>query len=643
METVLKILLVEDLTTDAELIKREIKKNDLPFIDHRVETKEDYIKALQDFKPEIILSDYSLPKFNGMQALHLRQELAPSIPFILVTGSNNEEIAVECIQNGADDYILKDNLIRLVPAMEAAINKQATIVSKKESEEALFESEELFRTAFENAAIGVCLLSTEGMFVNVNSTFCNMLGYSRDEIMQMPFNQITFSADRQIGTSFLQELNKRELNSVNFEKRYVHKLGYIVWVNISTGLVYSPKKKSQYFVSYVQDITERKKSEEQLLIAKKKAEESDNLKTAFLHNISHEIRTPLNAIVGFSALLADPLTVSEKRSRYSDIIVKSSDQLLSIISNIINISTIEAGQERLLIKDFNLNSKCRLLTEQFSVKANNQKILFECNTALSDYEANIKSDETKLVQVLTNLLDNAFKFTKQGHIYFGYELKDNYIEFYVEDSGIGIHSDMHQNIFKRFRQVENHATRLYGGSGLGLSIAKAYVELLGGKISLLSEPGKGSVFNFTIPYNKTEQDFKKEEQPDNEIRVEVKKPKTILIAEDEDLNYEYIEELLSNLNFTIIRAINGIKAVEICKSNPQLDMVLMDIKMPLMNGYEATTLIKEFRPGIPVIAQTAYSNDADKNKALECGCVDFICKPFNAESLLEKIYKQLQK
>jgi signal transduction histidine kinase len=407
-------------------------------------------------------------------------------------------------------------------------------------------------------------------------------------------------------------------------------------------------------VGFGRDITERKRSVEMLLKAKERAEESDRLKTAFLQNISHEIRTPMNAIVGFSGFLSDSDLSKEKRDYYTDIIIQSSNQLLSIITDIVNIATIEAGQEKVLEKEMNLNSMFKLLQKQFFLKARKQNIALSIKTMLPDADASIITDGTKLTEILTNLIGNALKFTKQGSINLGYNIiseqaveqglvpkQSQQLQFFVEDTGIGIPPELQEDIFKRFHQAELTANREFGGSGLGLSISKAYVELLGGKIWVDSEPCKGSIFYFTIPYKRGGQQMPKPERPMSETKTGMEEPKTLLIAEDEDNNFMLLEELLSGMNFNIIRAINGVKAVEICKGNPNIDLVLMDIKMPIMNGFDATKQIKELRPHLPVIAQTAYSTEADKNKALACGCSDFISKPFKRELLISVIHQQL--
>ena len=248
------------------------------------------------------------------------------------------------------------------------------------------------------------------------------------------------------------------------------------------------------------DITERKQMEYELMKAKEKAEESDRLKTAFLQNISHEIRTPMNAIIGFTEFLKDPYLPDDKRNEFSNIISKSSDQLLSIITDIVSIATLEAKQERISGSTVNLNNLLKVLHAQFEPKAKQKNVLLELTCGLDDDKAVIQTDNTKLIQILSNLINNAIKFTKQGHVHFGYKLAEGYLEFRIEDTGIGISPDIHELVFKRFQQAESTLSNVSGGMGLGLSISKGYVELLGGKIWVSSQPGKGSVFYFTIPY-----------------------------------------------------------------------------------------------------------------------------------------------
>jgi PAS domain S-box-containing protein len=513
------------------------------------------------------------------------------------------------------------------------------ITSAKKSELKLQTSEKSYRRLFESAKDGILILDAlTGKIVDVNPFITKMLGYSYLEIVGKELWEIGVFKNISVSKNAFIELQTKKY--IRFEDMpLVAKDGKKINVEfISNVYLVDDKKVIQ---CNIRDITERKVKEKQLLIAKAKAEESDRLKTAFLHNVSHEIRTPLNAIVGFSGFLDDPDLIPEKRIEYIDIILQSSDQLLSIIDDIIRISSIESEQEKVQDNQININQLSKLIYKQLLSKGSNKNVTLGFRSTLADEEAIIITDTTKLTQILTNLIGNALKFTQQGYVNFGYTVKDSQLEFYVEDSGIGIPLDMQDLIFNRFRQVETSVARKYGGSGLGLSISKAYAKMLGGKIWLTSELDKGSVFYFTIPYKKVNSEKLLDIPTIKGLDFEFKKPKTLLIAEDEDISFMLLEELFSDRGINIIRAINGIEAVEICKSNPHIDLVLMDIKMPEMDGYEATIRIKEFKPNLYIIAQTAYSSEADKEKAFACGCSDFMSKPLKRELLLSKINEQL--
>jgi PAS domain S-box-containing protein len=537
---------------------------------------------------------------------------------------------------------------------------------RKEAEKTLLKSEEKFRKIFDDhSAVKLLIDPYTGNIVDANKSAANYYGWSCEELIKMKIGQINILSSQEI-TKNIESIMSDNKNQFEFKQKL--KDGSIRDVEVLSSKIKIDNKDLLH--SIIHDITKRKNAEvllkeksykiesqnneyqqineelnqtnQELIIAKEKAEESDHLKTAFVHNISHEIRTPMNAIVGFSGLLNNPDLLQEDRQYYTSLIIQSSDQLLSIINDIVSIASIEAEQEKVQEDEININSICKLINDQFFPENTNPNVKFGLQTSLADDEAIIITDSTKLTQILTNLISNALKFTQDGFVYFGYTLKDDFLEFYVEDSGIGISSDMHDEIFKRFRQVETTAARTFGGSGLGLSISKAYVEMLGGHIWLSSEVGKGSVFYFTLPY-KTVNTKAIPKLPINELIVDFAESKTVLIAEDEDYNFILLEKLLADLKVIIIRAINGIEAIAVCKSNPQVDLILMDIKMPEMDGYEATKLIKEFRPNLSIIAQTAYSSEEDKNKALDCGCSDYISKPFNREMLLSKISEQLLK
>ena len=358
------------------------------------------------------------------------------------------------------------------------------------------ESEEKFRTITENSADAIFITDIEGKYIYVNNKAVDLLGYSKEELLGFTIADI--SPKNRI-EEYFQIFQQLFITGSSYsEIELVRKDGSYADTDLNAVLL-----PNGWIYGSCRDISERKKLERELINAKEKAEESDHLKTAFLHNVSHEIRTPVNAIVGFSGFLDDPGLVPDKRNQYIDIIIQSSEQLLAIIDDIISIAAIEAGQEIIQVDEININLICRLVHEQFSSKANDKSIKLSLKTVLADDEAVINTDAAKLTDILSNLIDNAIKFTHHGYVNFGYMVKDNQLELYVKDSGIGISSDMQEKIFSRFRQVEITDTRTFGGSGLGLSISKAYVEMLGGKVWLTSELGEGSVFYFTIPYKNT--------------------------------------------------------------------------------------------------------------------------------------------
>ncbi|HUW06267.1 MAG TPA: ATP-binding protein [Williamwhitmania sp.] len=515
------------------------------------------------------------------------------------------------------------------------------VTKRKRADDKLHASEVRYRRLFEAAQDGILILDAiSGEIVDVNPFITNMLKYSHQELLGKELWEIGAFKNIVASKEGFVELQKEEY--IRFEDMPLEtKAGKLISVEFISNVYLADNKK--VIQCNIRNISERKLAEEQLLIAKNRAEESDRLKIAFLHNISHEIRTPMNAIVGFAGFLDDPNLLPEKRKQYTDIIIQSSDHLLSIISDIVSIASIEAGQENILEDEVNINLVGKFIQDQFCLKSANPNVALRFQASLADDKATIVTDATKFKQILTNLVGNALKFTNQGHVNFGYKLNENQLEFYVEDSGIGISPDMYEEIFKRFRQVETDSARKYGGSGLGLSLSKAYVEMLGGKIWLVSEMDKGSVFYFTLPYEQEKLNDLSDDLSAKSLAFELKKPVTLLIAEDEDSNFMLIEEFLSEQMITIIRVINGTDAVALCKSNSNIDMVLMDIKMPEMDGFEATNQIKRFRPNLPIIAQTAYAGDVDKNRALAYGCSDYICKPYKKEMLLAKVYEFLPK
>lgn len=396
---------------------------------------------------------------------------------------------------------------------------------------------------------------------------------------------------------------------------------------------------------------DRKQREQDLIFALKKATESDRLKSSFLSTMSHELRTPLNSIIGFSEFITEELTVAEI-IEFVKTINDSGRHLLSIVEDIFDITIIETGEVKILKQDVQLQSVLNDILQIMKIEQQKmKKSNLDLELLISPNEKNllVKIDSSKLKQIIINILKNALKFTSEGHIQFGFSLMPDVnkpmLKFYIKDTGIGIPLEKHDFIFNVFRQVDDSDTRAFGGAGLGLSIAKKLIELLGGEIWLESDVGIGSVFYFTVPYEVAE--FVKHTEKSEINYPPINKTnkiaeKNILIVEDDTSSYKFLKLLMEKFGYKTLWAENGKLAVEICKKNQDIDLVLMDINMPIMDGFEATKEIKKLNPNLPIIAQTAYAMDGDKDKILKAGCDEYISKPIRRELLFEKIEKLLK-
>jgi PAS domain S-box-containing protein len=393
------------------------------------------------------------------------------------------------------------------------------------------------------------------------------------------------------------------------------------------------------------DITEHKNIENELLIAKEEAEVSSRLKSAFLANMSHEIRTPMNAIFGFSELLEQAELTAEKQKKYLEIIKKSAGRLLVVINDIIDISKVESGQMEVFISEVNIAEQLKEVHAIFNPEVTRKGISLVINNSLSNNESTIRSDSHKINAILVNLVKNAIKYCDEGTIEIGVQKKESTLEFYVKDTGVGINKKRQNAIFDRFVQADIEDVRALQGSGLGLSISKAYVEMLGGEIWVESEPGKGATFYFTIPGeiqitgdNASGQNVMTNTKTENLIN-KIK----VLVVEDDESSEIFISLAVEELSKEIIVARNGAEAVEICRNNPDIDLVLMDAKMPVMDGYKATAIIRQFNKDVIIIAQTAFALLGNKEKLIEVGCNDYITKPIDRDELIAMIKKHISK
>jgi len=351
--------------------------------------------------------------------------------------------------------------------------------------------------------------------------------------------------------------------------------------------------------------------------------------------MSHEIRTPMNGILGFADLLKSPNLSGDKMKKYIELIEKSGDRMLNIINDIIDISKIESGQMGVTIAATNINEQIEYIYTFFKNEADEKGLHLSYVNPLPKEAAMVMSDREKIYAILTNLVKNAIKYTDIGSIEFGYRLTEpDKVLFYVKDTGIGIPIVRQKAIFDRFVQADIADKRAFQGAGLGLSITKAYLEMLDGTIWVESEEGKGSTFYFTLPYSLV---YSKVE-PDNDTAstnyINQTKELKILIAEDDEISEMLITEIIEMFNGKVLKATTGIEAIEVCRNNPDIDLVLMDIKMPEMNGYEATRHIRSFNKDVIIIAQTAYGLSGDRDKAIEAGCNEYFSKPLNKDVFL---------
>ncbi len=775
----IKILHLEDSTNDSELIQSIIDSDEIDYEYYFADNEKDFIKILKTEKINLILSDFSLPDYNGNDALKLVRNNFNHIPFIFVSGAMGEDRAIDAMLNGATDYVLKNKLERLVPAIKRALREheievernQAIINLRKKNEQIEAQNKEYIQInkelAFysnENAKRAAELIiankelafqneekgkrAAELIIANKELTFQNKEKEKRADELMIADKELGFQnkeklkradeliianieldfqnkekekrageliiADKELGFQNKEKLKRadeliiankelvfqnkekekraseliiankellfqnkekekraaelviankellfqnkekenradeliiadKELSYQNKEK--LKRADELIIANIE--LIFQNKEKekraSELIIANKELVfqnEEKEKRAAELIIAKENAEESDKLKTAFLHNISHEIRTPLNGIIGFSALLNFDDVSKDEIKEYTALINQSGKRLIEIVNNVLDISKIQTGQIKIEPKAIVIKSMFSDLFTFFSPIAIIKKISLKYHNE-KDEQRSIFTDEAKLHQILVNLINNALKFTKSGQIDYGYEVKGDFLQFFVKDTGIGIEEELYEKIFERFIQAEQSMTKNYEGAGLGLAISKGLIELLGGKIWVKSEIGKGSTFFFTLPYSHIILPSEKAARYVEKLNKHAHGK--ILIAEDDWISFQYLSKIFAKSDITILHAENGEQAVEIIKNTVDIDLVLMDIKMPVMDGIQATKLIKKMRPDLPIFAQTAYAFNEEKNNILAVGCNEYMTKPLNQEKLNKLIIKYLTK
>jgi len=496
----------------------------------------------------------------------------------------------------------------------------------------------LLSRAIDQTPVSVIITDKNGNIEYVNPKFAALTGYTFDEAKGK--NPRVLQSGKH-SVEFYKELWDTILSGKEWFGEFQNKKknGELYIESAIISPILNSRGEISYFVAVKEDITEKKRMLEDLIKAKEKAEENDNLKTAFLNNISHEIRTPFNGIIGYLSILQNDELSSLEKEEYFGIINNSAYRLMNTINDIVEISQIQAGQMKLIAQDINIIHTSEELFNRFKSEAESKGLEFILNYDLPDEIKWISTDGSKLKTIIFNLIDNALKFTKAGSVKFNICKTDGYLEFSITDTGIGIPENKRPTIFDRFMQVDASKTRLFEGLGLGLSISKAYVEMMDGEIWVESEEGKGSTFCFTIPYKYVSKAIKTEAAiKTGQIEKRCKDLK-ILIAEDDETSLELIKYALKTISQDVLTVRNGVEAVEACRNNPDIDLILMDIKMPGMDGYEATRQIRKFNPNVIIIAQTAFAFMGDMEEAIAAGCSDYITKPLTKTALIEFIKK----
>jgi PAS domain S-box-containing protein len=510
------------------------------------------------------------------------------------------------------------------------------ITEKKKAEKRLFESEEKNRLIMDNSMDAILLTKPDGTIHSANKAACMMFGMTEEEICRAGRSGLVDLNDPRLPELLLQ---REKQGYAEGELNFIRKNGTIFTSEISTSL-FTDSKGEIFSSMIIRDITERKIWEQELLIAKEKAEENDRLKSAFLANMSHEIRTPMNGILGFLNLMDSNDLGDTERTNYIRLVNLSGQRLLDTINDIIEISKIEAGEQKVKVAQTDISEIMDYHATFFKLQANQKGIELSVAEQISKEKSLVETDKNKVESILSNLVKNAIKFTEEGSIRLGNYIKDDWLVFYVKDTGRGIPAEKIDSVFERFVQADTRLTRAHEGSGLGLTISKAYVRLLGGEIWVESEAGKGSTFYFSIPYKFEHGKTASLESQNMQHDTYLKEP-TVLIAEDDDASFQYLNILLKKKNIKTLRAINGMEAIQIFQENPGISLILMDVKMREMDGIEATMEIRKHNKKIPIIAQTAYAFSQDEEKVKKAGCNDFISKPIKSSALYSVLEKYL--
>ncbi|QFY42253.1 response regulator [Candidatus Methylospira mobilis] len=659
-----RVLMLEDSLTDAELAERELRKSGMTFSSMRVDTRDAFIRALDDFRPDIVLSDYKLPDFDGMTALEIVRGNHPDVPVIMVTGALSDIEAVKLIQAGAKDYVLKDGLARLASSVRQALSAERGIRARKAAEKALRESEERFRSLVESTSDWIWEINAQAVYTYASPQVFDLLGYSVGEILgKTPFDLMPPAESGRVKAVFNDIASEKKPFRL-LENANLHKDGRVVFLESSATPIFDAEGRLKGYRGIDRDITERKRVEEnfrrykdqleetvrqrteELQLARDAAEAANKAKSLFLANMSHELRTPMNAILGFSHMMRRDPHLTESQRENLNIINRSGEHLLSLINDVLEMAKIESGHLQLEIAPFDLGGMVREVVEMMRLRAEEKGLQLALDLA-SSFPRNIRGDEARIRQILVNLVSNAVKFTKQGQVTvrLGVECNSNFnqhLRIEVEDTGPGISQQDQQRLFHPFVQLADGGEQK--GTGLGLSISRQFAQLMGGDIGVDSTAGKGALFWVDLPVElvSAADVFKPEKRGEVAGLAPGQPSYRILIAEDQQENQLLLGKLMTGLGLEVKATGTGEQCVKLFQDwHP--DLIWMDRRMPVMDGDEAARRIRQLPEGqsVKIVAVTASVFSEEQQELLDAGMNDIVHKPYRFEEIYDSLARQL--
>ncbi|HOW81149.1 MAG TPA: response regulator [Spirochaetota bacterium] len=604
---------------------------------------EEAIAKINEFSPDLVLMDIRLKgKMDGIKATKKISEDF-DIPVVYLTAYADEKTIARAKKTMPYGFVIKPfEKNDLKSVIEVALYRH-----KRERD--LQVREKLSNRIFDRSPIGMAIIDMNFRIRKVNGALLKILETSKEELVRASFFGLMEAADSKILKKDINDLVSRDDETIIFESSLGANRIKTAVASVTFTLIRDDEGEPWYYLAMIEDITERKNYEEKLEKDKNRAEECTEHSLAFLSNMSHEIKTPLSTIIGYSNLMLNSDAKGESRD-YLENIRESGNLLLSIINNILDQTKIDAGQIVLEHIPYSLESVINNAASSASVLLSQRgKMVAVRKSVPGCINSIVLGDPTRVQQVMNNLMSNAVKFTSEGFIEFGFSVKGgSMLELYVRDTGIGVDPQYHARIFEPFQQAEASTTRKYGGTGLGLAISKKLVELMGGEIKLVSKTGQGhgSTFYFTLPYVPIDEEDQDEggcaTVPDGN------NPPVILVVEDNNTNEKIIRTLLEKLGYTVECASDGRDAVSIYKTTNGIAAILMDIRMPVLDGMKTAEIIREIerkekRKRTPIIAVTAAAMKEDRDRCFEAGCDYYMKKPVSYEHLSRVLKNFLQK